>query len=148
MLKSDWRQSQNIFQGESMIAKNIIENDESAIVISTDDKGLKMFDGGFATTGDWLIDRNLAVDKAIIYKRDKATNRTEIFLGKPLDVFPSTQTFGRYVVRLSDLSFVGTTENNWCEFTESKKGATNPIKYINKNHFTSKNVNDTLLNLS
>jgi hypothetical protein len=129
-----------------MIAKNIIEDDESAIVFSTDGKGLKIFDGGFATTGDWLIDRNLAVDKAIIYKRDKLSNRTEIFLGKPLDVFPSTKNFGRYIVRLSDVSFVGTTENNWCEFTESKKGATNPIKYINKNN--SKTLNDTLLSLS
>lgn len=129
-----------------MIAKNIIEDDESAIVILTDAKGLKIFDGGFAITGDWLIDKNLTVDKAVIYKRDKTTNRTEVFLGKPLDVFPSTKTFGRYVVRLSDVSFVGTTETNWHEFTESKKGATNPIKYINKNN--QKSGSNSLLSLS
>jgi len=128
-----------------MIAKNIIGDDESAIVIFTDGTNLKIFDGGFATTGDWIIDKNLLVDKAIIYKRDKVTNRTEIFLGKPLDVFPS-KNFRRYVVRLSDLSFVGTTENNWREFTESKKGATNPIKYINKNN--SKTNRNSLFNLS
>jgi len=128
-----------------MIAKNIIEDDESAIVIFTDGRGLKIFDGGFAITGDWLIDRNLAVDKAIIYKRDKEKNLTEIFLGKPMDVFPS-KTNRRFVVRLSDVSFVGTTENNWHEFTESKKGATNPIKYINKNN--QKAVSDSLLSLS
>jgi hypothetical protein len=128
-----------------MIAKNIIEDDESAIVILTDGKGLKIFDGGFATTGDWVIDRNLAVDKAIIYKRNREENLIEIFLGKPLDVFPA-KTFRRYVVRLSDVSFVGTTENNWHEFTESKKGATNPIKYINKNN--QKTVSDSLLSLS
>ena len=129
-----------------MIAKNIIEDDESAIVILTDGKGLKIFDGGFATTGDWKIDRNLAVDKAIIYKRDQDKNLTEIFLGKPIDVFPSTKSFGRYIVRLSDVNFVGTTETNWQEFTESKKGATNPIKYINKNN--QKAVSDSLLSLS
>ncbi len=131
-----------------MIAKNMLADDESAIVLLTDGTNLKIFGGGFATTGDWVIDRNLAVDKAIIYKRDKVNNRIEVFLGKPLDVFPSMKTFGRYVVRLSDVNFVGITENNWCDFTQSKKGATNPIKYINKNHFTSKNVNDTLLNLT
>ena len=128
-----------------MIAKNIIEDDESAIVILTDGTGLKIFDGGFAVTGDWVIDKNLAVDKAIIYKRDREQNRTEIFLGKPMDVFPA-KTNRRYVVRLSDVSFVGTTENNWHEFTESKKGATNPIKYINKNN--QKTVSDSLLSLS
>ena len=129
-----------------MIAKNIIEDDESAIVIFTDGANLKIFDGGFATTGDWLIDRNLAIDKAIIYKRNKATNQTEVFVGKPLDVFPSTKNFGRYVVRLSDVSFIGVTENKWCEFTESKKGATNPIKYNNRNN--SKTASNTLLSFS
>ena len=128
-----------------MIAKNIIEDDESAIVIFTDGKGLKIFDGGFATTGDWVIDRNLMVDKAIIYKRDREKNLTEVFLGKPMDVFPA-KTNRRFVVRLSDVSFVCTTENNWQEFTESKKGATNPIKYINKNN--QKAVCDSLLSFS
>ena len=128
-----------------MIAKNIIEDDESAIVFLTDDKGLKIFDGGFAVTGDWVIAKNLAVDKAIIYKRDRATKLTEVFLGKPMDVFPA-KTNRRFVVRLSDVSFVGTTENNWQEFTESKKGATNPIKYINKNN--QKTASDSLLSLS
>ena len=126
----------------------MLADDDSAIVLLTDGTNLKIFGGGFATIGDWVIDRNLAVDKAIIYKRDKVNNRIEVFLGKPLDVFRSMKTFGRYVVRLSDVNFVGITENNWCDFTQSKKGATNPIKYINKNHFTSKNVNDTLLNLT
>ena len=128
-----------------MIAKNIIEDDESAIVIFTDGTNLKTFDGGFANTGNWVINKNLAVDKAIIYKHDRVNNRAEVFLGKPFDVFPS-KMLRRYVVQLSDVSFVGTTENNWCEFTESKKGATNPIKYINKNN--SKPTADFLLNLS
>ena len=125
-----------------MIAKNIIEDDESAIVILTDGTNLKIFDGGFATTGNWIIDKNLSVDKAIIYKRDKTTNRTDVFLGTPFDVFPS-ETHRRYVVRLCDVNYVGTTENDWCEFTESKKGAINPIKYINKKN--SKTSNNSLL---
>lgn len=128
-----------------MIAKNILGDDESAVVISTDETGLKIFDGGFATTGDWKIDKNLAVDKAIIYKRDRQTNRTDVFLGKPMDVFPA-KTHSRYVVRLSDVNYVGTTDNDWCEFTESKKGATNPIKYINKKN--SKIDDNSLLSFS
>jgi hypothetical protein len=128
-----------------MIAKNIIEDDESAVVISTDGTNFKIFDGGFATIGNWVIDRDLSVDKAIIYKRDKVNNRIEVFLGKPLDVFPS-KMFRRYVVRLFDFSYVGTTEYNWQEFTESKRGATNPIKYINKNG--AKNRKNSLLSLS
>jgi hypothetical protein len=128
-----------------MIAKNIIENDESAVVICTDENGFKTFEGGFAMTGDWVIGRNFAVDKAIIYKHDKETNRSDIFLGTPLDVFPSKQA-KRFVIRLTDVCFVGTTENNWCEFTESKKGATNPVKYINKNN--CKIQKDSLLSLS
>ncbi|HLM60836.1 MAG TPA: hypothetical protein VK308_08535 [Pyrinomonadaceae bacterium] len=128
-----------------MIAKNIIEDDESAVVISTDGTNFKIFDGGFATIGNWVIDRDLSVDKAIIYKRDKVNNRIEVFLGKPLDVFPS-KMFRRYVVRLFDFNYVGTTEYNWQEFTESKRGATNPIKYINKNRI--KNRKNSLLSLS
>lgn len=128
-----------------MIAKNIVEDDESAIVIFTDGTNLKIFDGGFATTGNWVIDRDLVVDKAIIYKRDKVNNRNEVFLAKPIDVFPSEQ-FRRYVVRLFDFSYVGITDNNWHEFTQSKKGATNPVKYINKN--IAKTCNNTLLSIS
>ena len=127
-----------------MIAKNIIENDESAVVIFTDGKGWKTFDGGFATTGDWVIKGDFAVDKAIIYKRDKENNRNDVYLGKPLDVFPSKQA-KRFVIRLSDVSFVGTTESNWYQFTESKKGANNPVKYINKDN--PKTDDDFLLNL-
>jgi len=129
-----------------MIAKSILKDDESAVVIFTDGKGLKIFDGGFAITGDWVVDKNLAVDKAIIYKRDKLNNRTDVFLGKPMDVFPSKNLKKRYVIRLFDVSFVGTTDNNWCEFTESKRGATNPVKYINKN--LSNSDRKTILNLS
>ena len=127
-----------------MIAKNMIENDESAVVILTDEKGWKTFEGGFATTGDLIISKDFAVDKAIIYKRDKENNRNDVFLGIPLDVFPSKKA-KRFVIRLSDVSFVGTTENNWCEFTGSKKGAKIPVKYINKN--LAKAENDTLLSL-
>lgn len=122
---------QNSEIGEIMIAKNIIENDESAVVILTDDAGCKFFDGGFAVTGDWLISKDFAVDKAIIYKRDKQNNRNDVFLGTPLDVYPSKRD-RRFVIRLSDVNYVGTTENNWCEFTGSKKGANNPVKYVNK----------------
>ena len=131
--------------GEDMIAKNIIENDESAVVILTDEKGWKTFDGGFATTRDLIISKDFAADKAIIYKRDKENNRNDVYLGIPLDIFPSNLP-RRYVVRLSNVSFVGTTENNWCEFTGSKKGAINPVKYINKNN--SKKDSNSLLSLS
>ena len=144
-VKLYWRQPQSYPKGEPMIAKNIIEDDESAVVISTDGTNFKIFDGGFATIGNWVIDRDLSVDKAIIYKRDKVNNRIEVFLGKPLDVFPS-KMFRRYVVRLFDFNYVGTTEYNWQEFTESKRGATNPIKYINKNRI--KNRKNSLLSLS
>lgn len=146
MLKSSWlTPHKHSAKGDNMIAKNIIEDDESAVVIRTDGTNLKIFDGGFATTGDWVIDTDLSVDRAIIYKRDGATNRTEIYVGTPLDVFPSKQ-IRRYVIRLSNVSFVGTTENNWNEFTESKRGATNPIKYINKNH--SRADRNTILSFS
>ena len=127
-----------------MIAKNIIENDESAVIISTDDTGWKTFDGGFAMTGDWVIKKDFAVDKAIIYKRDQETNLTEVYLGRPLDVFPSKKA-KRFVIRLSDGSFVGTTETEWCKFSGSKKGATNPVKYINRKN--SKPADNFLLNL-
>ncbi len=63
-----------------MIAKNIVEDDESAFVILADGTDLKTFGGGFADAGDWVIDKNPAVDKAIIYKRDKGNNRSEVFL--------------------------------------------------------------------
>lgn len=115
-----------------MIAKNIIEDDESAVVIFTDGQNLKTFAGGFATTGDFVIANNLSVDRAIIYKRIRAENRAEVYLGTPLDVYPSKRN-KRYVIRLSDFCLVGTTDCSWNEFTESKRGATNPIKYINKN---------------
>lgn len=127
-----------------MIAKNIIADDESAVVIFTEGKGWKTFDGGFAMTGDWILSKDFAVHKAIIYKRDKLNNRNDVFMGTPIDVFPS-KLARRFVIRLSDVNYIGTTDNNWCEFTESKKGAINPIKYINKNN---PKTDDSLLNIA
>lgn len=38
----------------------------------------------------------------------------------------------RFAVKMSDVKCVGRTDENWNGFTETKKGATNPVQYVSR----------------
>jgi hypothetical protein len=115
-----------------MKAKETLKNNETAIIIFTDGRGLTINEDGTSESGVWIINKNASADKVIVYFRNKEKNTNEIYLGNFIQLLPSTEKGyeNRFVVEFGDVNFVGTTDSNWNEFTDTKRGAVSPIKYI------------------
>src|SRR5262249_358720 len=80
------------------------------------------------------------IDKVIIYKRDAVGKNHEIFVGTLVNIINSAEE-GRHQINMADISFVGTTNLNWNEFTETRPGAVNPIKYVS--HSAGASISET-----
>lgn len=115
-----------------MKAQEILENDETAVVIFTDGLNLNISADGMSASGVWRIDKNLSVDKVIIYLRNKSKKVNEIYIGDFVELTPS-QVKGyenRLAVEFNNAVCAGETDENWNGFTSTKRGAVSPVKYI------------------
>ena len=109
-----------------MIAKELISENETAIVVFTKGDNFIINDDQCGSTGFWKINPQRQFDKVIIYKRDSKNRTNEIYIANPIRVIPSPVD-GRYIIELSSITLQDITDINWLEFTGS--GA-NPIRYI------------------
>ena len=114
-----------------MKARDVIKSGETAVAIFTRGGRFKLKQDGTASTGNWVISQNRRIDKVIIYKQDTGRGQHEIYTGVPVEIVDSDEA-GRREVRMADVELIGTTSNNWNEFTETKAGSINPIKYIKR----------------
>lgn len=112
-----------------MKALDVIKRDERAVAIFTRGGRFVHKPDGSGSTGNWVISASPKVDKVIIYKQDLTRGQHEIWVGSLVDVIDSEEE-GRREVKMANLKSVGTTDHNWNEFTETKRGAVNPVKYI------------------
>jgi len=112
-----------------MTAFDAIKHEETAVAIFTRGGRFDHKPDGTGSTGNWVITANLNVDKIIIYKQDTIYGQHEVWTGRPLAVIDSEEQ-GRRVVKMRNVEQIGTTNKNWHEFTGTKKGAINPVKYI------------------
>src|SRR5437879_73873 len=113
---------------EGMKARDAIKSGESAVAIFTRGGRFTLNQDGSASTGNWVISKNRPIDKVIIYKHNFGTGQHEVYVGVPIEIIDSDQE-GRRKVRMVNVQLAGTTTDNWNEFTETKPGAVNPIKY-------------------
>ena len=115
-----------------MNAQDILKKNETAVMIFTDGRGLNINKNGDGTSGVWKIGQNAKVDKVIIYFRNREKNTNEIYLGDFVQLLPSTEKdyLDRKVVEFTNMNFAGLTDSNWNEFTNTRRGAVSPIKYI------------------
>lgn len=109
-----------------MKARDLIAENESAIVIFTDGRNFHIERDGSGSTGNWKLDPSREYDTVIIYERDWDGESNQLYLAVPIDVLESSHE-GRYVIQLKNIRSVGTTETNWLEFAE---GGQNPIRYM------------------
>jgi hypothetical protein len=116
-----------------MKAADILKPNETAILVFTDGRNLVIDPSGTSESGVWVIKKNLSVEKVIIYFRNKSKNVNEIYLGDFTGLIPSKikDLEHRFVVKFENNEFKGTTDENWNGFTGAKRGAVNPIRYIN-----------------
>lgn len=52
-----------------MKAQAYLQPDETAVVVFTKGRNLRLRDDGTGTTGDWVVRGDLNVDKVIVYHR-------------------------------------------------------------------------------
>lgn len=112
-----------------MKARDLVRPRESAVAIFTRGKQFHCRQDGAGYTGNWVINPKKKIDKVIIYKRDPNGNKHEIFVGTLVEIIDSEQA-GRRQLSMANIRLAGTTTLNWNEFTETKHGAVNPVKYI------------------
>jgi hypothetical protein len=114
-----------------MKAYEVLKPGETAVAIFTRGERFKLKKDGSGSTGNWVISQRRKTDKVIIYKQDPERGQHEIYVGLPVEIIDSDEE-GRREVRMRNVELVGTTSNNWNEFTETKAGAANPVKYIKR----------------
>jgi len=112
-----------------MKARDLVKRGESAVAIFTRGGHFEHDPDGSGYTGNWVINPQKKLDKVVIYKRDAAGTRHEVYVGTPVEIIDSEQE-GRRQIKMVDIRLAGTTTHNWNEFTETKHGSINPIKYI------------------
>ena len=109
--------------------RDVLKPGESAVAIFTRGGRFERREDGTGFTGNWMIRGDRKVDKVVIYKRDTKGNEHEVYVGVPVNIVESDEA-GRRRIDMEDIRFIGTTNLNWNEFTETKRGAANPIKYV------------------
>jgi hypothetical protein len=114
-----------------MKAYEILQPGETAVAIFTRGERFKLKQDGSGSTGNWVISQRRKTDKVIIYKQDTERRQHEIYVGLPVEIIDSDEE-GRREVIMRNVKLVGTTSNNWNEFTETKAGNANPVKYIKR----------------
>lgn len=115
-----------------MKAKEILKNNETAVMIFTDGRNLTINKDGSGKSGVWVINKSLSVEKVIVYFRNKLRNVNEIYIGNFVGLSPSEELGyeNRHIVEFNKMNFAGMTKENWNGFTYTKQGAVSPIKYI------------------
>ena len=107
-----------------MKAQDVIGAGESAIAIYTDGTRLVIGENGDGQTGNWVVRRDIDVDRVILYL--PTANGAEVHVGAFTGVIAEAGE-GRRVLGFSELKHVGHTDANWSEF--AGKGQ-NPIRYL------------------
>ena len=119
-----------------MKARDLIKENESAIVIFTRGHQFHIFDKGRGSTGNWRIGRKREFDKVIIYLRQEdAPLSNEVYVAIPTRTIDSPEE-ARYIIELANIRHVGNTGKNWLEFAE---GGQNPIRYLDAKERGEKN---------
>ncbi len=112
-----------------MKVRDLVKPGETAVAIFTRGGRFVVQSDGRGYTGNWVINPGKRLNKVIIYKRDQNGTQNEIYVGTPIEIIEPEES-GRRKIEMADIKFAGTTTLNWNEFTETRPGAVNPIKYI------------------
>ena len=117
-----------------MGARQFIEAGETALVVFTR-RGpapgdLFDYDEHDRTgqTGAWYINPKRPFDRVIIYRRDDHARKNFVYVAIPRA--EKIKVGRRHMIELTDVEARGDTPSGWAQFTESKKGYRNPVRYV------------------
>lgn len=103
---------------------SLLKRGEHAIVIFTYGKYFQKRRDGSGSTGNWVIDEKRKCSKVVIYNRTARGN--EVYVAKRAAVTPSKKEAGRFVIKLDNIEYFGSTYFNWPQFS----GSRNPVRYF------------------
>jgi hypothetical protein len=108
-------------------AEELFANDEPAIAILTDGRGLNIAGG---TSCCWIVNRSrIAKAKTVIlYRRPTGTLRADVYRADFDRAVPSSREPDRDVVHFNNATLVGWTDENWKHFATTGQW---PIRYFN-----------------
>ncbi len=109
-----------------MKAKDLLTQNEKAIVLFTRGVHLVIEENGRGKTGNWKLDPKRDLDKVILYVRPEDSEIADVMIADHGGVELSNEN-RRYVINLENLINVGSTNLNWKEFSG---GGQNPIRYL------------------
>ena len=109
-------------------ARDLLAPNQSAIVFFTHGQGFNVDDTGEGETGSWLLNPEVVkkVDKVIVYFRDETEKINHIYMGNFHSLRKGNRS-RRWIVRISGISEIGTTEVHWLKFGN---GSTAPVNYV------------------
>jgi hypothetical protein len=114
-----------------MKARDLIKPGEVGVAVFTRGEHFVHKPDGSGFTGNWVINTHRKIDKVIIYKQDAKGKQHEIYVGDFVGITDS-EDLGRHKIEMINIKPKDHTNLNWNEFTGTKPGAINPIKYIGK----------------
>ncbi len=109
-----------------MKARDLLGENESAIVLFTDGQELHIREDRTGSTSNWKLSRKHDYDKVIVYRRDIETGTNEVYLAVPGDITASSVP-GRSVLGLANIECAGITDEGWYAFAEA---GSNPVRYL------------------
>ena len=111
-----------------MKAKDLLKKGESAILIRTDGRNFFInSQDSSGSTGFWRIDVNRQVHKVIIYKQDKSLPSNEVYIADKISIRNDGL---KRVISLANIQSLGSITEDWYKFSDSKRGARFPIRYL------------------
>lgn len=115
-------------------ARHFIETGETALIVFTRRGPApgELFDydtrDRTGRTGAWYINPKRSFDRVIIYHRDDQARKNVIYVATPRA--EKMKEGRRYMIELTDVEARGDTAASWAQFTESKTGYRNPVRYL------------------
>ena len=109
-------------------ARDVINRNESAVVVFTKGIHLNFDSSGNGESGKWVLNpiKLETVDKVIIYLRDESKKVNKIYSAH-YSSYRKSDVPRRYFILFSKIEEVGRTLSNWMDFAESDQ---NPVSYI------------------
>lgn len=101
---------------------SLLKRGENAIVIFTYGKSFTIHDDRSGSTGNWVVNHRRKYRKVVIYQRTDSVNK--VFVARRGQLKKSREA-GRFVIKLTDVRYYGSTYLNWPQFS----GSRNPIRY-------------------
>ena len=103
---------------------DILPYKSTAVAVKTDGRNFDINFDGISSTGCWVVSKDRFYDYVIIYHETPSGN--DIYIGENIGKKPEGKTvrqgkeYPRYRIYISNLKFVGKTDNSWTIFTLGK----------------------------